>query len=173
MKLSSFVTRLSSLALAALLASAVSGCAYVDPGKRNPGRKIDYTRAESIASCQRLCSKLFASEGFKGKYSSKRAEKPAGSLPAIQVAFFDCDDENIRVPSEDFLRLDLEEALANSGWFTMMSGDIDACDYVLRGIYRTMQEPKGGRAAHRISLRIQDIRTGELVWADSDEISKR
>lgn len=158
--------------LVLLLALLGAGCAYVDPAKPNPGRQIDYTRAESIAATRRLSGRLFAHPGFQERYRNKRAEKSADRLPAVQVAFFESDDVNVRVPVDDFLRLDLREALADSGWFTL-SGDIDACDYVLHGTYRSYPEPDGSRVSHRVTLELKDTRTAEVVWTASDEISKR
>jgi len=171
MKPSTLVHRLPPLAAAAILAAAVVGCAYVDPAARNPGRKGDQTRAETIGAGRRLAAKLFASEAFKARYAAKRAEKPAGALPVLQLAFFKSDDPGVRVPSNDFVRLDLQEALADSGWFTL-SRDLDACDYVLDGTYKTYKETDGSRVSHRVTLRLKDIRTGELVWTASDEIAK-
>lgn len=169
MKRSIPVFRLPALAAAALLVAG--GCAYVDPALRNPGRPGDQTRAETIGAGRRLADKLFANEGFKARYSAKRAEKPAGALPALQIAFFKSDDPGVRVPSSDFVRLDLREVLANSGWFTL-SRDLDACDYVLYGTYKTYRETDGSRVSHRLILELKDLRTGELVWTDSDEIAK-
>ena len=160
------------LATILLVLFLVAGCAYVDPAARNPGRQIDFTRAESIAAANRLSGKLFSNTDFRKSYQNKRAEKPAGRLPAVQVAFFKSDDVNVRVPRDDFLRLDLREALAKSGWFTL-STDIDACDYILYGTYRSYAEPDGSRVSHRVTLELKDIRASELAWTDSDEIAKR
>lgn len=153
-----------------LILFIVAGCAYVDPATHNPGNKGDQTRAETIGAGRRLAAKLFANEGFKSRYAAKRAEK-GGGLPALQLAFFESDDPGIHVPSNDFLRLDLQEMLADSGWFTL-SGDLDACDYVLYGTYRTCAETDGSRVSHRLILKLKDIRTSELVWTSSDEIAK-
>lgn len=169
MKLSIPVFRLPALAAAALL--VVAGCAYVDPAARNPGRAGDQTRAETIGAGRRLAAKLFASEGFKARYAAKRAEKPAGALPTLQLDYFKSGEPGTRdpPPATDFLRLDLQEALAESGWFAL-SSDRDACDYVMDGTYASVRDD--GRVSHRVTLRLKDLRTGELVWTASDEIAK-
>ena len=134
-------SRQSLLAMAPTFAVAIAlatiiapGCIYVNPEKTNPGRKGDFTRAETIASARRLRDKMFANGRFMEKYAAKRAEK-GGGIPVIQLAYFESDEVNVRVPHNDFLRQDLSEAIYDSGWFTI-SGDIDACDFILYGTYR-------------------------------------
>ena len=171
-------SRQSSLAMATTLAAAfalatiiASGCMYVNPAKTNPGNKGDFTRAETIVSARRLRDKMFTNARFMEKYAAKRAEK-GGGVPVIQLAYFKSDEINVRVPHNDFLRQDLSEAIYESGWFTI-SGDIDACDFVLYGTYRDFREPNGSRVSHRITIEVKDQRTGELVWTGSDEFAKR
>ena len=158
--------------LQATLAFLAAGCGtYVDPALRNPGRKGDQTRAETIGAGRRLAARLFASETFKARYAAKRAEKPDGALPALQLDYFRSAVPGTRdpAPAEDFVRLDLQEALAESGWFAL-SADRDACDYVMDGTYASVRD--AGRVSHRVTLRLKDLRTGELVWTASDEIAK-
>ena len=61
------------------------------------------------------------------------------------------------------------QAVSESGWFAL-SADRDACDYVLDGTSASVRD--GGRVSHHVTLRLKDLRTGELVWTASDEIAK-
>jgi len=168
MKLPSFVTRRSSFAIAALAAMA-AGCAspYVDPGKTNPVSTGAYTRAETVSSEQRLVNALLSDLTFAQHYAARVAKK-GGAVPALQVAHID----NLSTKRNDSLaavRRDLETALRSSGRF-VLSGDPDACDYILRGEYRDISD--GGRVSHQLSLRLHDAAADLDVWTGSDEIAK-
>ena len=67
------------------------------------------------------------------------------------------------------IRRDLETALRSSGRF-VLSGDPDACDYILKGEYREMRD--GSRVTHQLALRLHDTAADLDVWTGSDEIAK-
>ena len=170
MKLPPPLSRRSSLAVVAALAAATAGCVhYVSPDQTNPaGDPGAYTRAESLPAEQRLVNALLADPVFAQHYAAKVAQK-GGAAPALQVAHM----ENLttrRVDSLGAIRRDLETALRSSGRF-VLSGDIDACDYVLKGEYREIRD--GARVTHQLALRLHDIAADLDVWTGSDEIAKQ
>ena len=170
MKHSSHVTFNSSLAIAVLAAIAMaSGCVhYVDPAKQNTGGDAGaYTRAETLPAEQRLVNAMFADPTFAQHYAAKVAKK-GGSVPALQVAHID-NLSTRRVGALAAIRRDLETALRSSGRF-VLSGDPDACDYILRGEYRDIQD--GRRVTHHLALRLHDTAADIDVWTGSDEIAK-
>ena len=161
--------RFSSLAAVAALATLAAGCAspYVDPAKTNPVSTGTYTRAETLTAEQRLVNALFADATFAQYYAAKVAQK-GGSAPALQVAHID-NLSTRRVASLGAIRRDLETALRQSGRF-VLSGDIDACDYILKGEYRDI--PDGRRVTHQLALRLHDTAADTDVWTGADEIAK-
>lgn len=170
MKRPSLVVRLSSLAAFAALAATTAGCVhYVSPNQTNPGSgKGDYTRAESLPAEQRLVNALLADPVFAQHYAAKVAQK-GGAVPALQVAHID-NLTTRRVDSLGAIRRDLETALRSSGRF-VLSGDPDACDYILKGEYREMRD--GSRVTHQLALRLHDTAADLDVWTGSDEIAKQ
>lgn len=170
MKLASFVSRHTSLAFATAMAAACAGCVhYVDPAKANPaGSTHAYTRSESLPAEQRLVNALLSDPIFAQHYAAKVAQK-GGAVPVLQVAYID-NLSTRRVATLDAIRRDLETALRSSGRF-LLSGDIDACDYVLKGEYRDI--PDGKRVTHQIALRLHDTSADLDVWTGIDEIAKQ
>lgn len=168
----SFVLRTSYFAPAVIAAAAAmtAGCVhYVDPAKPNPaGDTHAYTRSESLTAEQRLVNALLSDPTFAQHYSVKVARK-GGAVPALQVAHID-NLTTKRVASLDAIRRDLETALRSSGRF-VLSGDIDACDYVLKSEYREI--PDGKRVMHQLALRLHDTTADIDVWTGSDEIAKQ
>ncbi len=161
--------KLSSLVLSAALAALAAGCAspYVDPAKTNPVSTSSYTRAETLSAEQRLVDALLSDPVFAQHYSAKVAKK-GGSVPALQVAHID-NLTTRRNGSLAAMRRDLETALRTSGRF-VLSGDPDACDYILKGEYRDI--PDGRRVSHQLFLRLHDTASDLDVWTGSDEIAK-
>ena len=89
-------------------------------------------------------------------------------MPILQVAHI----ENLstrRIATLAAIRHDLETALRKSGRF-VLSGDPDACDYILKGEYRDI--PDGNRVTHQLVLRLKDTSADLDVWTGSDEIAK-
>ncbi len=154
----------------ALAAAIAAGCAvrYVDPASRNPADDVGtYTRAESLPAQQRLVDALLTDTTFAQHYAAKLAKK-GGAVPMLQVAHI----ENLstrRIATLAAIRRDLETALRKSGRF-VLSGDPDACDYILKGEYRDI--PDGNRVTHQLVLRLKDTSADLDVWTDSDEIAK-
>ena len=146
-----------------------AGCvSYVDPAKRNPGKKEDYTRAETIPAGQRLVNAMLADPVFARQYAAKVRQR--GGTPVVQVAYItNLTSEHASNSALDLLRADLEEALRASGCF-VLSGDPDACDYILRGEYRAVQD--GRRTTHRVTMRLHDTAADSDAWTGSDEIAK-
>lgn len=170
MKLMSFVPRRSSFAIAALAAIA-AGCAspYVDPRDTNPVSTGAYTRAETLPAEQRLVNALLSDPTFAQHYAAKAAKK-GGAVPALQVAHIDnLNTQRVSGALLAAVRRDLETALRASGRF-VLSGDPDACDYILKGEYRDI--PDGRRVSHQLSLRLHDTAADLDVWTGSDEIAK-
>ena len=172
MNTSSFVLRTLYFAPAALAAAAAmtAGCVhYVDPAQTNPaGSAHAYTRSESLPAEQRLVNALLADPTFAQHYAAKVAQK-GGAVPVMQVAHID-NLSTRRVGALDAVRRDLETALRSSGRF-LLSGDIDACDYVLKGEYRDI--PDGNRVTHQLALRLHDTAADIDVWTGADEIAKQ
>lgn len=156
--------------LAAVLAAASAGCVhYVDPGATNTSRDTHaYTRSESLTAEQRLVNALISDPIFAQHYAAKVAQK-GGAVPALQVAHID-NLTTRRVDSLGAVRRDLETALRSSGRF-VLSGDPNACDYILRGEYREMRD--GSRVTHQLALRLHDTAADLDVWTGSDEIAKQ
>ena len=169
MKHSSPVPCHSSLAMAAILATVVSGCVhYVDPGSTNTaGDTGVYTRAETLSAEQRLVNALLSDPIFSQHYAAKVAKK-GNAAPVLQVAHID-NLSTRRVGALAAVRRDLETALRSSGRF-VLSGDPDACDYILKGEYRDI--PDGGRVTHQLALRLHDTAADLDVWTGADEIAK-
>ena len=171
MKHPSFLVLPPFLATAPLVAAMaiVAGCAspYVHPAATNPVSTGAYTRAETIPAEQRLVNALFADPVFAQHYAAKTAQK-RGAIPALQVAHID-NLSTSRNASLAAVRRDLETALRASGRF-LLSGDPDACDYILRGEYRDI--PDGRRVTHQLSLRLHDTAADLDVWTGADEIAK-
>lgn len=168
-RLSSFF-RLPSPALLAAVAAMVAGCTapYVDPAETNPGSRGSFTRSETLSAEQRLVNALLADPIFAQHYASKVAQK-GGAAPAVQVASFK-NGTGERVQRKlDAVREDVANALRSSGRF-VLSGDPDACDYVLKGEYRDI--PDGKRVSHRLALSLHDTAADLDVWTGSDEIAK-
>jgi hypothetical protein len=171
MELSLLASRHSHLAMAALAVIA-AGCAatgpYIVPAATNPVAPGAYTRAETIPAGQRLVAALLADPVFAQHRAAKSAAR-GGAAPTVQVAYF----RNLtssRVQGQlDTLRGDIEAALRSSGQF-VLSGDPDACDYILKGDYRVLQD--GARMTHVLSLRLHDLAADTDVWIGSDEIAK-
>ena len=148
---------------------AAAGCAhgpYVEPGAYNPVSPGAYTRAETVPAGQRLVDAMLADPVFVQCYAAKVQQR--GGVPVVQVAHI-ANLTTERNGSLAMLRADLEEALRASGRF-VLSGDPDACDYILRGDYRAVQD--GRRTTHRVSLRLHDTVADSDVWTGSDEIAK-
>ena len=158
-----------SFAVVATLAATNAGCIhYVDPASRNTGDDLAaYSRAESLLAEQRLLNALLADQTFAQHYAAKR-EKKSGASPVLQVAPID-NLSTQRVASLAAIRCDLETALRTSGRF-VLSGDPDACDYILKGEYRCI--PDGRRVTHKLTLRLKDTAADLDVWTGSDEIAK-
>lgn len=152
--------------LAGMLLLAAGCVSYVDPAERNPGKKGDYTRAETISAGQRLVDAMLADPVFARHYAAKMQQR--GGTPVVQVAHI-ANLTTERNGSLALLRADLEEALRACGRF-VLSGDPDACDYILRGEYRAVQD--GRRRTHRVTLRLHDVVADSDVWTGSDEIAK-
>ena len=146
-----------------------AGCAtgpYVDSGAYNPVSTDAYTRAETVSAGQRLVDAMLADPGFARYYAATVRQR--GGTPMVQVAHI----ANLTTGRDGalaLLRTDIEEALRASGRF-VLSGDPDACDYILRGEYRAVQD--GRRTTHRVSLRLHDMTDDCDVWTGSDEIAK-
>lgn len=170
MKRSSLSIRHFSFAMAAALAVLASGCVhYVDPAKRNTaGDRNAYTRAEALPAEQRLVNALLADPAFTQHYAAKVAKK-GGAVPVLQVAYFKNEIRERSLRKLDSFREDVETALRSSGRF-ILSGDPDAYDYILKGVYRA--SPDGGRVGHRIHLSLHDTAADIDVWTGSDEIAK-
>lgn len=148
-----------------------AGCArgpYVDSGTYNPVSTVAYTRAETVPAGQRLVNAMLADPVFAQFYAAKMQQR--GGTPVVQVAHIAnlTSDRTKNGPLAMF-RSDLEEALRASGRF-ILSGDPDACDYILRGEYRAVQD--GRRTTHRVTMRLHDISADTDVWTGSDEIAK-
>ncbi len=146
-----------------------AGCArgpYVDSGAYNPVSTAAYTRAETVTAGQRLVNAMLADGAFAQHYAAKAQQR--GGAPVVQVAHIE-NRTTERNGSLAMLRADLEEALRASGRF-VLSGDPDACDYILRGDYRAVQD--GRRGTHRVTLRLHDVAGDFDAWAGSDEIAK-
>ena len=158
-----------NLICAAGLLVLAAGCAtgpYVEPGAYNPVSASAYTRAETVPAGQRLVNAMLADPIFAQHYAAKLQQR--GGVPVVQVAHIaNFTTEHNGAPA--MLRLDLEEALRASGRF-VLNGDPDACDYILRGEYRAVQD--GRRTTHRVTLRLHDIAADSDVWTGSDEIAK-
>ena len=158
-------------AAAALAAALAAGCAspYVDPGDTNPVSPDSYTRAETLPAEQRLVNKLLADTTFAQHYAAKVAKK-GGAVPALQVAYIDnLNTQRVSGALLDAIRRDLETALRTSGRF-VLSGNPDACDYILKGEYRDI--PDGRRVTHQLALRLHDTVADLDVWTGADEIAK-
>lgn len=170
MKHSSLFTCHSSLAMAAIFAAIASGCVhYVDPGSANTaGDTGSYTRAETLPAEQRLVNALFTDPTFAQHYAAKVAQK-GGAVPMLQVAYLDNKSTQRHGNLLDAVRRDMESALRSSGRF-VLSGDPDACDYILKGEYRDI--PDGGRVTHQLALRLHDTAADIDVWTGADEIAK-
>lgn len=156
---------LGVLAIAVAAAGCVSG-PYVDSRETNPVSRGAYTRAETIAAAQRLVDAIWSDPVFAQHYAAKVQQR--GGAPVVQVAYV----ENLtteRNGSLDMLRESLEEALQQGGRF-LLGGDPDACDYILRTKYRSVQD--GRRVTHRVAARLHDISADLDVWTGSDEIAK-
>lgn len=145
-----------------------TGCVYVHPARRNPDRIGTYTRSESFPAEQHLVDELLADSTFAQHYAAKVAGK-GGAVPVVQVAYIDNFSKH-HVASLGAIRCDLEAALRSSGRF-ILSGDPDACDYILRGEYRDMKE--GWRGTHKLFFRLHDTATDTIVWTGTDEIAKQ
>lgn len=159
-------TRMTCVAGLLVLAAGCSTGPYVDSGAYNPVSTAAYTRAETIPAGQRLVNAMLADPIFAQHYAAKVQQR--GGVPAVQVAHIvNLTTERNGAPA--MLRLDLEEALRASGRF-VLSGDPDACDYILRGEYRAVQD--GRRTTHRVTMRLHDIAADSDVWTGSDEIAK-
>ncbi len=146
-----------------------AGCArgpYVDSGAYNPVSTVAYTRAETIPAGQRLVDAMLADPVFAQCYAAKVQQR--GGAPVVQVAHI-ANLTTERNGSLAILRMDLEEALRASGRF-VLSGDPDACDYILRGEYRAVQD--GRRVTHRVTVRLHDVEGDFDAWSGSDEIAK-
>lgn len=157
-----------TICVAGLLVLA-AGCAkgpYVDSGAYNPVSTVAYTRAETIPAGQRLVNAMLADPVFAQCYAAKVQQR--GGAPVVQVAHI-ANLTTERNGSLAMLRMDMEEALRASGRF-VLSGDPDACDYILRGEYRAVQD--GHRTTHRVSVRLHDTAADTDVWTGSDEIAK-
>lgn len=153
--------------LAAAAGVLLAGCGpYVYSGAYNPVSRGAYTRAETIPAGQRLVDAMLADGIFAQHYAAKAQQR--GGAPVVQVAHI----TNL-TPKHNgslaLLRSDLEEALRASGRF-VLSGDPDACDYILKGEYREVQD--GRRGTHRVTMRLHDIAANIDVWSGSDEIAK-
>ena len=146
-----------------------AGCAspYVAPEAVNPVSTGAYTRAETIGAEQRLVAKLLADPAFASHYAAKAAQR--GGAPALQVAHIDNLTTRRVGTTLAAVRRDLETALRSSGRF-LLSGDIDACDYILHGEYRDIAD--GRRITHQLALRLHDTAADLDVWTGSDEIAK-
>lgn len=146
-----------------------AGCArgpYVDSGAYNPVSTVAYTRAETIPAGQRLVDAMLADPVFAQHYAAKVQQR--GGVPVVQVAHI-ANLTTERNGSLAMLRADLEEALRASGRF-VLSGDPDACDYILRGEYRAVQD--GRRVTHRVTVRLHEVEGDFDAWSGSDEIAK-
>lgn len=154
------------LGIAAMLAGCVNG-PYVDPASYNPVSPEKYTRAEAMSAGQRLVNAMISDPLFAQHYAAKALER--GGTPVLQVAHFDnlSFERNGRALAA--LRRDIETALRASGRF-LLSGDPDACDYILHGDYCDI--PDGRRTSHRLALRLHDVANDLDVWTGSDEIAK-
>ena len=152
-----------------LLTAFLAGCAhnpYVSPSAYNPVSPASYTRAETMPAGQRLVDTMLSDAVFAQHYAAKSRQR--GGTPTLQVGHI----ENFSTShngSLAMLRNDIESALRASGRF-VLSGDPDACDYVLRGDYRNVRD--GARTTHRVSLRLHDVAADIDVWTGSDEIAK-
>ncbi len=120
-----------------------------------------------MAAGQRLVDSMLADSVFARQYAAKCQQR--GGTPVLQVGHIE-NLSTIRNGSLDMLRGDIESALRASGRF-VLSGDVDACDYVLRGEYRNVRD--GKRMTHRVSLRLHDIAADMDVWTGNDEIAKQ
>ena len=147
-----------------------AGCArgpYVDSGAYNPVSTAAYTRAETVPAGQRLVNAMLADPVFARHYAAKVAAR--GGTPLLQVAYIENLSTTRNATALDALRNDIETALRASGRF-ILSGDPDACDYILRGAYRDL--PDGRRVTHRVTFRLHDTAADLDVWTGSDEIAK-
>lgn len=152
--------------LLALAGGCARGPSYVNPSETNPVSVTAYTRAETIPAGQRLVNAMLADPVFAQHYAAKVQQR--GGVPVVQVAYI-VNRTTERTGALRSLRDDLEEALRASGRF-ILSGDPDACDYILRGDYRAIQD--GLRTTHRVSMRLHDIAADIDVWTGRDEIAK-
>lgn len=149
---------------------AMAGCVsgpYVSPASFNPVSPDDYTRAEAIPAGQRLVNAMFTDAVFAQHYNAKLQQR--GGTPVLQVANFDNISFTRNGKALEALRTDIESALLASGRF-LLSGDPDACDYILHGELRDVSD--GARVTHRVSLRLVDVAADLVVWTGSDEIAK-
>lgn len=147
----------------------LAGCAhnpYVPPEAYNPVSTTSYTRAETLSAGQRLVDMMLGDVVFAQQYAAKFQQR--GGTPLLQVGHID-NLSTMRNGSLEMLRGDIESALRASGRF-VLSGDLEACDYVLRGDYCNVHD--GKRMTHRVSLRLHDVATDMDVWTGSDEIAK-
>lgn len=158
--------RILGAVAAGLLAAGCATGPYVSPGAYNPGRPGDYTRAETIPAGQRMVDAMLADPVFAQHYAAKVQQR--GGAPTVQVEHLK-NLTNEHTGALTMLRQDLEEALRASGRF-VLSGDPDACDYILRGEYRALQD--GRRTTHRVTVRLHDVRGDFDAWTGSDEIAK-
>lgn len=160
--------RFIGLAVALLAAAGCAHGPYVEPGSYNPVSPGAYTRAETVPAGQRLVNAMLADPVFAQHYAAKVQQR--GGVPVVQVAHIaNLTGSHPINGTLASLRSDLEEALRASGRF-VLSGDPDACDYILRGDYRVVQD--GRRTTHRVSLRLHDTVADSDVWTGSDEIAK-
>lgn len=146
-----------------------AGCArgpYVDSGAYNPVATAAYTRAETVPAGQRLVNAMLADPVFAQTYAAKVQQR--SGTPVVQVAHI-ANLTTERNGSLAMLRSDIEEALRASGRF-VLGCDPDACDYILRGEYRAVQD--GRRTTHRVTMRLHEISADTDVWTGSDEIAK-
>lgn len=162
------VMRFASAAFAMTLLAFLSGCVYVHPARRNPAYVGTYTRAESFPAEQRLVDALLADSTFAQHYAAKIAGR-GGAVPVVQVSHIDNFSTVRRASLLAAVRRDIETSLRSSGRF-ILSGDPDACDYILRGEYRDIAD--GWRVTHQLALRLHDTAADTDVWTGADEIAK-
>ncbi|MBP5787840.1 MAG: hypothetical protein J6Y19_08510 [Kiritimatiellae bacterium] len=156
---------LLSLTAGFLLAGCSTG-PYVPPEWPNPAGNGDYTRAETIAAERRLAAALLSDPMFARHHAAKTQQR--GGTPFLQVANFV--NGTTERASLAMLRDDMEQLLRDSGSF-FISGDADACDYILRGTYRSVAD--GYRVTHKLTLTLHDVAADMVVWSGSDEIAKQ
>lgn len=157
------------LVLAATFLAVSTGCVYVHPAKRNPVWAGTYTRAETFPAEQRLVDALLSDPTFTQHYAAKMVQK-GGAIPMVQVSFIDNLSTKRNASLLGAVRRDLETALRTSGRF-VLSGDPDACDYILRGEYRDIVD--GRRVTHQLAIQLHDTAADIDVWTGADEIAKK